>query len=100
MFFKRSEGGFGFARNGFGRLIAVGCDFEDAGRGGGQSGERRADGRPVDRTFARPEVLVLHVGGIAEGAVIVVQMDLRDARPHEFDGSAYAGVFGCSRGGH
>ena len=92
-----AEGCFGLAGDGFGGLVAVGGDLQDAGRGGGQRGERGGDGGPVDAAKAGPEVLVLflHVAegsDVREGAVVVVQMHLGDARAEQFDGSADAGV--------
>ena len=70
------------------------------GRGGGQGCERRHHGGPVDAAVAGPEVLVLHVDIVREGAVVVVQMHLRDARAEQFDGRADTGVSRRSFGGH
>ena len=46
-------------------------------------GERGGSPRASPCSVARPEVLVLHLGVRGEGAVVVVQVQLRDARAEE-----------------
>src|SRR6266702_652440 len=94
---KCSERLFGPAGDRVRRHIAFTRDLEDSGRRGGERGERGGDGRPVDGAVARPEMLVLHVGGVveflvSERAMVVVQVNLRDARAEKSNGAGDAGV--------
>src|ERR1017187_10229784 len=90
---ESAEGLLGLPGDGLGRLVAVAFEFEGAGRGGGQRGGRGADSRPghgsgYGGAGAGPEVLVLHVGVRGEGAVVVVNVELRDALTEQLDRGA------------
>jgi hypothetical protein len=76
-------GSFGGGR--IGGLFELVGDLDDAGSAGGECGYLPGDVRPVDARGAGPEVIVF-------GAVVVVEMELGDARLEEFEGFVDADV--------
>ena len=79
------EGLDGFGGDRVGGLFEVVGDFEDACGLCGKRGDLFGDVVPVDAAAAGPEVIVF-------GAVIVVDVELRDAGPEECDGFVDAKV--------
>jgi len=76
-------GSFGSGR--VGSLFELVGDLEDAGSAGGECSYLSGDVCPVDARGAGPEVIVF-------GAVVVMEMELRDARLEEFEGFVDADV--------
>ena len=79
------EGLRGFGGDGLGGFFEVVGDFEDAWGVRGKRGDLFGDVLPVDGAAAWPEVIVL-------GALVVVEVELGDAGPEEFEGGVDADV--------
>ena len=79
------EGLGGFRGDGVGGFFEVVGDFEEAWGAGGKRGNLFGDVVPVDGAAAGPEVVVL-------GALIVVEVELGDAGPEEFERGVDADV--------
>ncbi len=87
------EGLLGFFGYGFWGLVEVVGDFEYDGGGGWKGGDVAGEVGPIDGAGGGPEVFVL-------GALVVVQMELGDARAEELEGGvdAFAGGGRCKVG--